>query len=220
MVLPDVGSMAEAGMQDGSVHDRIAAGLARDGWSVSPGFPGDDAVRRLHAETMELHRGGRFRAAGVGPGATAQRIDDLRREEILWLWPPHTPDQGRFLAEMERLRVAVNRYTFLGLLELEAHLAVFPAGGFYGRHLDQFADDPDRVVTAILYLNPDWTPEKGGALRLYLDAEHVDVLPLGGTLVTFLSSRFPHEVLAPTEPRVGITGWFRRRGTGPVVGVH
>jgi SM-20-related protein len=53
------------------------------------------------------------------------------------------------------------------------------------------------------------------ALRLYLgepEAEpYEDVLPLGGTLVAFLSARFHHEVLPFSRERLSVTGWFTRR---------
>ena len=41
-----------------------------------------------------------------------------------------------------------------------------------------------------------------------------DVLPRGGTLVVFLSDRFPHEVLPARRERLSLAGWFRRRSLG------
>jgi len=64
-------------------------------------------------------------------------------------------------------------------------------------------------------LNQDWTREDGGELRLHLDAGETgnfeDVLPVGGTLVTFLSARFAHEVLPAKRERLSLAGWFRTR---------
>jgi len=52
-------------------------------------------------------------------------------------------------------------------------------------------------------------------LRIYTDPDDPqygeDILPLGGTLVTFLSARFLHEVLPARRSRMSITGWFRTR---------
>lgn len=195
--------------------ERIAAEVARVGWSLCPGFLGGDAVEALHAETLALHRAGAFHRAAVGPAEDELVVESIRHEEILWLAPPATPAQQTFFAAMETLRLAVNRATYLGLLDLEAHLAVFPVGGRYDRHVDRFEGRARRVLTCILYLNPDWTADDGGALRLYLEEDGgekpLDVLPLGGTLVTFLSDRFPHEVLPARRPRVSLSGWFRRR---------
>jgi SM-20-related protein len=50
-----------------------------------------------------------------------------------------------------------------------------------------------------LYPNPD-VPEAG-----------IEVLPLGGRLVTFLSDGLPHEVLPASRERISITGWLKRR---------
>ncbi|HEY5930165.1 MAG TPA: 2OG-Fe(II) oxygenase, partial [Burkholderiales bacterium] len=66
------------------------------------------------------------------------------------------------------------------------------------------------------YLNQDWRDADGGELRLYLEREpltrHVDIRPDGGTLVLFLSEKFPHEVLPAKRERHSLTGWFKARG--------
>ena len=78
-------------------------------------------------------------------------------------------------------------------------------------------DDDRRAVSAVFYLNSDWLPEQGGALRLYLaDGRELDVLPEAGTLVVFLSADLPHEVLPATRERLSLTGWLRRRGNSPL----
>jgi len=52
-------------------------------------------------------------------------------------------------------------------------------------------------------------------LRLYLDEQRVrEVSPVASTLVIFLSDRFEHEVRPARRPRLAVTGWFRRRGSG------
>ena len=67
-----------------------------------------------------------------------------------------------------------------------------------------------RVVSCVLYLNDGWKASDGGALRIYCDDDVREVMPVGGTLVCFLSERFEHEVLPATRERLSITGWFRR----------
>lgn len=100
------------------------------------------------------------------------------------------------------------------LFEWEGHLAIYPAGSFYKRHVDVFTTNTERKVTFILYLNPDWVLGDGGELRIYESAEssaHFDVEPRGGTLVTFFSEEVHHEVLESYADRVTLTGWFRVR---------
>jgi SM-20-related protein len=71
----------------------------------------------------------------------------------------------------------------------------------------------------VLYLNRNWGEEDGGQLRLYTDpldqGRYREIPPLGGSLVTFLSARFLHEVLPARRERISITGWFKRRGERP-----
>jgi SM-20-related protein len=69
-------------------------------------------------------------------------------------------------------------------------------------------------VTAILYLNPAWTPADGGQLRIYSDPDPenapTDIPPLSDRLVVFLSDRIEHEVLPSSTPRYALTAWYLR----------
>ena len=197
------------------VHDRIAGDLAETGWSVCPGFLPVAEVRRLRDEAEELWQEGAFRRAGVGTGPEAQVRPEIRSDRILWLEEPYTPAQQRYLDELERLRLALNRYLYLGLFTFEGHLAVYPPGSFYSKHLDRFRTARQRVVSCILYLNEAWSPEDGGQLRLYDGPEEGaawrDVLPEAGSLAVFLSGTVYHEVLPARRERMSLTGWFRVR---------
>jgi SM-20-related protein len=127
--------------------------------------------------------------------------EGIRRDEIYWLERPH--------AEFEELRLLLNRDLFLGLRSLESHYAYYPPGGFYRRHVDRFRADDARTVSFILYLNENWKPADGGRLRLYLKNEEVDIDPVGGTLVCFMSGEIEHEVLESRAPRFSYTGWMK-----------
>jgi len=139
---------------------------------------------------------------------------------VRWLDPPGaTPSERRYFELMERLRQSLNRELTLGLFGLEAHLALYPPGARYRCHLDQFRDEGDRVLSTSLYLNPGWAAEDEGFLRLYLEGPESppfeDVLPVGGTLVCFLSAELHHEVLPSRRERLAATGWFTRRRSQP-----
>ncbi len=206
MAEPDETALAEG----------VAAELAAAGWSVAPGFLPGDEVRALADEAFDLWRDGAFRQAGVGRGPSFEIRPEVRSDRVLWLDPAApTAAQGRYLGRMETLRLALNRALFLGLFGFEAHLTLYPPGAFYRRHLDQFKNARHRVVSAILYLNQGWSPEDGGALRLYLDPDDPaavrDLPPEGGTLVCFLSDTFYHEVLPAARERLSLTGWFTVR---------
>ena len=80
-------------------------------------------------------------------------------------------------------------------------VARYADGARYVRHSDVGPQTPDRRLTCILYLNPDWKKEDGGELRLYLPigTSHAsaqgsqghtnacDVAPLMNRLVIFRS---------------------------------
>lgn len=197
------------------LEDRLASDLAGPGWSVLPGFLDGDRVRALAEEARWLRASGAFRPARVGRGAERAHRPALRGDELCWIDPGCASSAERdLLARLESLRRALNRALCLGLFELEAQLGVYPPGACYQRHLDAFRGGGHRVVSMVAYLNERWRPEDGGALRLHVDAERaVEVPPLGGTLVAFLSERFEHEVLPAARERLSVAGWFlRRRG--------
>lgn len=182
---------------------------------MRPAFLGPEDVALLAHEAGELWREGAFREAGVGAGAARRVAPEIRSDRIHWLEEPCTPGQQRYLDRLEELRLALNRELFLGLFDFEGHLAVYPPGARYRRHLDRFEREKRRAVSCILYLNQGWKAEDGGELRIYLgpeeDAPHRDVLPEGGTLAIFLSAEVPHEVLPARRDRLSLTGWFRTR---------
>ena len=196
--------------------DRIAADLAGPGWSVCPDFLAPEAVAALAMELDARHAAGRFRPAGIGTGMALQLRPDIRNDQVHWLGDrPESAAQAVYFAALESLRLAINRQLFLGLFGFEGHMALYPPGSFYRKHLDQFRGVAHRKVSVILYLNAGWAPEDGGALRLFLepsgDGAFEDVLPRGGTLACFLSNRFHHEVLPTRRERRSLTGWFRVR---------
>ena len=143
---------------------------------------------------------------------------EIRGDFVHWI-DPAAPSaaQHAYFGLLEQLRLAINRRLFLGLFEFEGFLAVYPPGGYYQKHLDNFIGARHRLVTCVLYLNPGWQPGDGGELRLYPDTEaperYLDIEPRGGTLACFLSEQFPHEVLPAACERLSLTGWFRLRET-------
>lgn len=194
----------------------VADAVATDGWCAAPGFLDPGQVETIAAEARSLWEEGEFHRAAVGRGREREVRSEVRSDWILWLDPAEaSPAIARYLGLVEALRRALNELLYLGLFELEAHLTVYPPGASYGRHLDRFRGTPTRTVSLLLYLNRDWGPEDGGALRLYRGedgaSDPVDVEPRGGTLAVFLSDRFWHEVLPARRERLSITGWLKTR---------
>ena len=199
---------------DASQHALCAADdLESQGYTIVPAFVSPATVAALRARADALDAAGELRAAGVGRGA--QRVVDAgaRGDRIRWIDPREDDSAEQALhAALDAVRLGVNRALALGLFDVELHYALYPPGARYAPHVDRFRDDDARVLSCVLYLNDAWTQADGGALRLHLARDAtIDVLPVAGTLVTFLSARFLHEVLPARRTRYSVTGWFRRR---------
>jgi SM-20-related protein len=187
------------------------------GWAIIPGYVNIGDSIRLKNECEISWENGDFHRAGTGKGKGLEIREEIRRDQVMWLLPGGcSPEQGVYLEMLERLRLALNERFFLGLFEFEGHFAIYPDGGFYKAHLDRHSGSSERIVTVILYLNPDWKAGDGGELKLWTlpgdrDGEFILVEPRMGTLVCFISGDFWHEVLPTTKARMSITGWFRIR---------
>lgn len=187
-----------------------AMAIAADGWCVLPGLLSPTQTRALASECSATHAARQLKAAGTGAGRTTS---SLRGDLTGWFVAGAlSAPQQVFSDRLDRLRQALNRELMLGLVDSESHYAVYPPGTGYGRHLDCLRGDDARVVSAVFYLNEDWRPAEGGALRLHLaDRSHRDIYPLSGNLLLFLSAQFEHEVLPATRDRMSIACWMRQR---------
>jgi SM-20-related protein len=188
------------------------AELSSGGIAIRDQFIPDAEVRALRecAQTRDLR--GEFAAARIGGLGAQQRRENIRGDFTCWLREPLLPMEQVLLRRMEELRLQLNRAAFLGLFELELHYARYPPGSAYARHVDQPLGNSQRRVSLVLYLNPEWQRTDGGVLRIH-DAQDgfVDIEPLGGRLVCFLTSGREHEVLEARSDRLSISGWFRAR---------
>jgi hypoxia-inducible factor (prolyl hydroxylase) len=121
----------------------------------------------------------------------------------------------RFLA-IKELIAAVDRIVYemkdrVGMLggiyeRSDAMIALYPSqGSRFANHIDNTTRD-GRRLTVVIYLNPGWTIENGGALRITAN-ECVDVLPLAGRLAMFESANIAHEVRPTFGDRFAITIW-------------
>ena len=200
-----------------STLDQLLDDLAEQGWAIVANALPADLTLELAQECRARENQGALQPAGVGRGSAHGVQEGVRGDHIQWLEPGQCAAGDRYLTMLDDLRGQLNQALYLGLEDYEGHFALYPPGTFYQKHLDRFRDDDRRAVSAVFYLNSDWRPEQGGALRLYLAAgRELDVLPEAGTLVLFLSADLPHAVLPATRERLSLTGWLRRRGNSPL----
>lgn len=165
-----------------------------------------------------------MRPANIGFGQTKRQDFATRGDHIRWIEAedlPNAPALSAVVEELRELRHLSNQNLHCGLRGFETHIASYPPGTGYLRHIDKLKDAPDeRFLSFVLYLNQNWRPEHGGALRLYTEGlspetqnelgPHCDIDPIAGRLVLFRSDLVWHEVRATTADRLSLTGWFVR----------
>ncbi|MGA1544178.1 MAG: 2OG-Fe(II) oxygenase [Saprospiraceae bacterium] len=194
--------------------DEIALALGHKGYYYIDQFFMTEEINQLRGFAQDLFALGKFKSAGIGKDHSFQHHKEIRTDSIYWMDRESLPkDLIFFYQRFDAFVSEVNRSCYLGIVDSELHLAVYPKGTFYKKHLDVFQHTSARRLSFICYLNADWKPEDGGQLRLYpqpLDEEiYLDIEPIGGRMLCFLSGEIPHEVLVSQNERWSITGWLK-----------
>lgn len=196
----------------GANFESLTQDIFEKGWSVQHNVLDAGLLLGLRAELAQLSDEGELMRAGVGRGDDFQLAADIRRDKIYWL-DGTTSAQSLLFHEMEQLRLRLNQKLFLGLFEYEAHYACYGKGAFYQKHYDSFRGEANRLISTVLYLNPQWQEGDGGELLIYSPNDEgillETVAPTFGTLACFLSEEVPHEVRISATNRYSIAGWFR-----------
>lgn len=175
-------------------------GLSTRGWFMRDGFQPAVGTAVIAAERLD-----QYRPAGLS--RDHHRNDEVRGDESLWL-TPEDPALAVLFAAFEALRTEVNLDAWLGLTRFDLQFTHYAGGGArYVRHLDALPGRHNRRLTAISYLNDAWTPPDGGKLKLHLKPA-VEIEPLIGRLVVFLSEKVEHEVMPVWASRFAATAWF------------
>lgn len=194
-----------------TLFEAIAKNIEDKGYSIHPNALPLALADSLwqHLQTMPSHK---FQEAGIGREVNHTRNNFVRTDEICWI-NGETAVGQRWLAWTNALQRFLNQRLFLGLFSFESHFAHYAPGDFYKKHMDAFNGEANRILSLVVYLNPDWLPNDGGELVMYTDPQSqqhtLKVIPGFGTIVLFLSEEFPHEVLAAKRDRYSIAGWFR-----------
>jgi len=189
-----------------NLFEIIADGLADKGYALVDGFLSETEVADIL--TIGLFQEEHLKKAGIGK-ENKQINAGIRGDFIQWIDKATAPAPiKKYTDTLDELRLFLNQSLYLSLKDYEVHLAMYPAGSFYKRHLDQFKSDDHRKLSVILYLNQNWGESHGGHLRMYLENEVQDFLPIAGRLICFRSDMIEHEVLPATRERKSITGWM------------
>ncbi|MGK0409168.1 MAG: SM-20-related protein [Shewanella psychromarinicola] len=192
-----------------AILDVIADALVDKGYILlSDIIP--DYVSLALLEKMQAEQNIEFKKAAIGRGIEQQINTEVRCDKISWLDNQDHIDR-EYILVMNQLKDGLNRRLFMGLFDFESHYAVYEPGAFYKKHLDSLHGSQNRILSTVFFLNPDWQENDGGELILYDESDlPLEVVnPNIGTLVLFLSERFPHEVRPTMKTRNSIAGWFR-----------
>ncbi|MCP9291294.1 2OG-Fe(II) oxygenase [Gracilimonas sediminicola] len=182
--------------------------LAEQDYVIVDDFISDEFYDRIMAFFTEAEESDKLKKAGVGAKKDFQLKAEVRGDFIYWLDEERDEELSFFFDLKEELVQSLRRYCYLSLSGSEFHIAKYPAGTHYHRHLDQFNERANRQITVLIYLNKDWKKGDGGELIIYKDGEEIMVEPLSKRLLLFKSDTIEHEVLTTNVPRYSLTGWL------------
>lgn len=162
-----------------------------------------------------------FDQAGIGTLNQHIIKRNIRGDRTYWLNRARDTELDDFWNLLEETKFVLNRYCYLSLSGAEFHLAHYPSGGHYARHLDQFEGRNNRMISMVIYLNENWQPQDGGQLEILDTNRKIHLVsPLAKRCVLFKSAEVPHAVLTSFNDRYSVTGWllYQPASIGPMLG--
>lgn len=195
--------------------EALADPLYQHGFHVLDDFLPLAIYHDLQQICKNYHDTQRFTSAKIGREDTKKQQSNIRNDALCWL-EKTTPSSAiqTYFAALEDLRKSLNQSLFLGLTDVEAHFASYQPQQFYKKHIDQFANNRDRRISCVYYLNEQWQDTWGGELKLY-DAKSCllkVIQPIGNRFV-FFKSDILHEVCTTARERYSIAAWFKVRSS-------
>jgi SM-20-related protein len=191
------------------VLEQIIRDIQVQGWSFQ-----QEVVDKTTLEQLDSLFQEDFQPAKVGSQQNRQRNEEIRGDWIKWLDPLKPPQiLQKEIKLLGDLQLLLNQHFYLGLREFECHLAKYPKGTFYKKHLDRFEKDSSRSFSFIFYLHQKWQNTDGGELIVYNEQNEVlsTISPEPGSMMCFLSDEFPHEVKTCHRERRSLTGWMHTK---------
>ncbi|WP_417265207.1 2OG-Fe(II) oxygenase [Brumimicrobium sp.] len=171
-------------------------------------FNSEDLINAHHFfETKQQE--GVFQKAAIGASGNEKIINEVRGDYTYWLEKGKHTQINSIFETLDEVKSVFNRLMYLSIADYEFHLAHYPKGSFYKKHLDQFEGRNNRMVSVIIYLNKDWKNGDGGELRIYPEGQDpIDIAPIENRCIMFRSDTLYHEVLTSHTSRKSITGWM------------
>lgn len=175
-------------------------------------------LEKIRSYALSEYEQGHFQEAKVGRLQDKTRQQQIRSDSTLWFQDQSPSTELAPLRDfLMQIRTELNRQFFLSLNNMEFHFARYGVGNHYDAHIDQFQKHSNaggtRVITLVLYLNPNWLENDAGRLEIY-NPEGTDVIarvqPKWGQMILFESEKVLHGVETANAERLSFTGWFRR----------
>lgn len=138
-----------------------------------------------------------------------ERESAIRGDSIRWI-DESCPVGSAYLGAIDELGRYFNATLYTGIRSSEAHYACYPSGFGYKWHSDNPKGRDERVISAVFYLNDNWTAGNGGAITVVdKTGETIQLLPQLNRLVVF-DSNLLHQVEITNRTRFSIATWLRR----------
>ncbi|MDX1653521.1 MAG: 2OG-Fe(II) oxygenase [Brumimicrobium sp.] len=196
-------------MEENDVWAERMDALALHDYVVMDDFLSEEILAETHHFFNVREALNVFDKAAIGSGRDEQIINEVRGDYTYWLDKKRDEQELRLFEVLDEVKRMINRYCFLSLSDYEFHLALYPKGSFYKKHLDQFRGRNNRMISMIIYLNKDWKPGDGGELKVYPEGKEAKTIsPLENRCILFRSDTLLHEVLTANKSRKSVTGWM------------
>ena len=188
--------------------------LADNDFVVIDDFLADDMIDKLSSYFEERLDENDLEKAGIGALGNHTIDKKIRGDYVYWLNEDRDVYLSSLFHQMNEMITMLKRYCYLSISDVECHLAYYPQGSFYKRHVDQFKERNNRIISFALYLNDDWKHENEGQLVIYKDEESHKINPIKNRIVLFKSAGLEHEALLTNAPRYSVTGWMLNNPVG------
>ena len=138
-----------------------------------------------------------------------ERASAIRGDSIRWI-DESCPMGSAYLRAIDELGRYFNATLYTGIRSSEAHYACYPAGFGYKWHKDNPKGRDERVISAVFYLNDNWTADDGGQITVVDKTDKtMQLVPQLNRLVIF-DSNLLHQVEITNRQRFSIATWLRR----------
>jgi SM-20-related protein len=176
---------------------------------ITDNFLTPEVLSNLKSYFKEKELQDKLDKSAIGATGDSKIINEIRGDYTYWLDKVRDGKELKIFETLDEVKSMINRFCFLSLSDYEFHLALYPNGSFYKKHLDQFKGRNNRMISMIIYLNENWQVGDGGELKIYPEGKDEKVIePLENRCILFRSDVLYHEVLPTQKPRKSITGWM------------